>query len=245
MIFLGIYSLLLIPIFLAALHVALSNSQLSKKLLYYARKPALIIIGLLILSLWLVPIYTRDYPQTVTVREEWSGNSEGLVHIFSDERLPLQLVKDLSGQEGKSLFVPILNESSPISVDTTVVDNSKDSLRALDISYKLNYTSEPYLIRFKLESTHPFEIQTDDFLPMVKLPKKLELKGVQQPSGNYSIILQRTPPHQKLIHLSVKTQGIMTCTIEAMYPDPSPRLQIQNPLLSVDYQIEFKKSCEF
>ena len=244
-IFLGIYSLLLIPIFLAALHVAFTNTQLSQKLLDHARKPALIIIGLLILALGLVPIYTRDYPQTVIVREEWSGNNDGLVHIFSDQRLPHQLVKDLNGQEGKSQFVPILNELSPISVATSVVEKNNDSLRALDISFKLNYTSEPYLIRFKLESAHPFEIQTDDFLPMAKLPKKLELKGVQQPSGNYSIILQRTPPHKKMIHLAVETQGLMTCTIEAMFPDLSPRLQIQNALISVDYQIQFKKSYAF
>ena len=245
MVFLVIYSFLLIPIFLAALHVAITNTRLSKKLLYHARKPTLVIIGLLILSLGLVPIYTRNYPQTVTVREEWSGNNAGLVHIFSDEPLPLKLVKDLNGQEGKDQFVPILNELSPISVDTSVVEKNNDSLRTLDISFKLNYTSEPYIIRFKLESAHPFEIQTDDFLPMAKLPKKLELKGVQQPSGGYSIILQRTPPHKKMIHLAIKTQGIMTCTIEVEFPDLSPRVQIQNALLSVDYQIQFKKSYNF
>jgi hypothetical protein len=244
MIFLGIYSLLMIPLFLAALHVAFTNNQLSQKLLAHARKPALIMIGLLISALGLVPIYTSDYPQKVTVREEWIGNTDGLVHIFSDERLPLQVVHDLNGQEGKSQFVPILNEFSPISVDTSVVEKNKDSQRALDISFKLNYISEPYLIRFKLECAHPFEIQTDDFLPMAKLPKKIELKGVQQPSGNYSIILQRTPPHKKIIHLAVETQGIITCTIEAMFPDLSPRLKIQNSLLSVDYQIQFKKSYD-
>jgi hypothetical protein len=80
---------------------------------------------------------------------------------------------------------------------------------------------------------------------MAKLPKKIELKGVQQPSGNYSIILQRTPPHKKVIHLAVETQGIVTCTIEAMFPDLSPRLKIQNALLSVDYQIQFNKSYDF
>ncbi len=244
MIFLGIYSLLMIPLFLAALHVAFTNNQLSQKLLAHARKPALIMIGLLISVLGLVPIYTSDYPQKVTVREEWSGNTDGLVHIFSDERLPLQVVHDLNGQEGKSQFLPILNEFSPISVDTSVVEKNKNSQRTLDISFKLNYISEPYIIRFKLESAHPFEIQTDDFLPMAKLPKKIELKGVQQPSGNYSIILQRTPPHKKIIHLAVETQGIITCTIEAMFPDLSPRLKIQNTLLSVDYQIQFNKSYD-
>jgi len=244
-IFIGIYSLLLIPIFLAALHVAITNRQLSRKILYRARMPALLVIGLLILSLGLVPIYTLDYPQIVTVREEWSENSNGKVHVFSDERLPHQLVKDLNGQEGKSEFVPILNESSPISADTSVVEKNKDLQRALDISFKLNYTSEPYLISYKLESAHPFEIQNEDFIPMTKLPKKLELKGVLQPSGNYSIILQGTPPHKKNVHFSIEAQGIMTCTIEATFPDLSPRIQIQNALLSVDYQIQFTKSYVF
>jgi hypothetical protein len=245
LIFLGIYSLLLIPLFLAALHVAITNIHLTKKLLDHARKPALIIIGILALSLGLVPIYTRDYPQAVIVREEWSGSSDGLVHIFSDESLPLQLVKDLNGVKGKSQFVPILNELSPINVETSVVEKNNAALRGLDISFKLNYTREPYLIRFKLESAHPFKIHTDEFLPMAKLPKKLELKGVQHPSGNYSIILQRTPPHKKTIHLAVETQGKMTCTIEAMFPDLSPRVQIENPLLSPDYQIQFKKCYHF
>lgn len=244
-IFLAIYSLLLIPIFLGALHVATINIQLTKRLLLHARKPALIMLGLIIVSLGLVPIYTRDYPQTVIVREEWSGNSDGLVHIFSDERLPIQLVKYLDGQEGNSQFVPILNVVSPISVDTSVLEKNKDSLRALDVYFKLNYTSEPYLICIKLESDHPFEIKTGDFLPMAKLPKKIELKGVQQPAGNYSIILQRTPPHKKMIHLAIETQGIMKSTIEAMFPDLSPRIQIQNSLVSVDYQIQFKKSYDF
>ena len=244
-IFLGIYSLLLIPIFLAALHVAITNTQLSKKLLYHARKPALIIIGLLILSLGLVPNYTKDYPQSVIVREEWSGTSFGLVHIFADERLPHQLVKDLNGQEGKSQFAPILNELAPMSVETSVVEKNINSRRALDIFFKLNYASEPYLTSLKLESAHPFEIQTDDFLPMAKLPKKLELKGVKQPSGIYSITIQRTPPHKKMIHLAAVAQGIMTCTIEGMFPDLSPHLQIQNVLISTDYQIQFKKSFDF
>jgi len=244
-IFLGIYSLLLIPFFLATLHVALTKTQFPKKILGHVRKPALILCGLLILSLGLVPSYTRDYPQIVTVQEEWSGDTDGLVHIFSDERLPLQLVRDLNGQEGKSQFLPILNELSPISVDTSVTEKNKDSLRALDVSFKLNYTSEPYLIRLKLESAHPFKIQTSDFLPMSKLPKKIELKGAQQSTGNYSILIQRTPPHDKMIHLAVETQGLVKCTIEATYPDLSPRLQIQNSFLSVDYQILFKKSFDF
>ncbi len=244
-VFLGIYSILLTPLLLAALHVAFTNTQLTKKLLLHARKPGILIICILILSLGLVPQYTRDYPQTVIVREEWSGSNDGVVHIFSDERLPEKLVKDLNGQEGKSQLIPIINEISPISVNASVVENNKDSLRSLDITYKLNYINEPYLIRLIVESPQPFEIKTDEFLPMSKLPKKIELKGVQQPSGNYLITLQRTPPHRKMLHLNVETTGIITCTIETVLPDLSPRILIQNALLSVDYQIQYKKSFDF
>jgi len=245
LVFLGIYSLLLIPFFLAAFHVAIAKRHLYTKLLGRARKPALIVLGLLVLALGLVPTYSRNYPQTVTVREEWSGKSEGSVHIFSEERLPQQLVKDLEGQEGKSEFVPILNETSPINITATVSEQNKDSLRALDVSFNLMYTQEPYLVSFELVSDQPFNVKTDDFLPMTKLPKKVELKGVKQSFGKYSLKLQRTPPHKKVINLAIETQGVMTCTIEAMYPDLTPRLQLNNSLLSVDYQIQYKKSYDF
>ena len=243
-IFLGIYSMLLVPFFLAALHVAITKTQLTQKILYHSRKPAIIITSLLLLLMGLVPIYTRDYPQSVVVREEWAGSSDGVVHIFSDERLPNQLVRDLGGQEGKSQYLPILNEKPPISIDASVAEKDKNSQRSLDVIFKLNYTNEPYLIRLKLESASPFEVQTDEFLPMSKLPKKLQLKGVQQPTGKYSIILQRTPPQKNIIHLSVEAQSIMTCTVEATFPDPSPRIQIQQALLSVDYQIQYKQSYD-
>jgi len=246
LIFLGIYSLLLVPFLLAALQVALSKTHLSKTLLFHLRKPALVVTSLIVLALGLVPIHTRDYPQVVTVREEWTGSKDGVVHIFSDERLPPQLVKDLDGgQEGKSQFLPILNEKTPLSVDTSVTEKNKNSQRFLDISLKLHYTNEPYLIRLRLESASPFEVQTDEFLPMSKLPRKLQLKGVQLPTGKYSIILQRTPPQKNVIHLSVETQGVMMCSIEATFPDPSPRIQIQHELISVDYLIQFKESYDF
>lgn len=245
LVFLGIYSLLLIPFFLAILQVGIRKTKLIKKVLIYSRKPALVVIVLLIISLGLVPVYTREYPQVVIVQEEWSGSSDGKVHVFSDERLPREVVRDLSGQEGKSLYLPILNEKPPISVEASMAESIKNSLRTLDISYKLNYTREPYLTRLRLESEHPFEVQTDEFLPMAKLPRKLQLIGVQQPSGKYSIILQRTPPHKNSIRISVETQGVLTCSLEVMFSDPSPRIQIQHEFLSVDYQILFKESYDF
>ena len=244
LIFLGIYSLLLVPFFVAALHVASRKKQFWQKQLYRSRKPALLVTGILILTLGLVPNYTRDYPQAVTVREEWS-NSNGLVHVFSDENLPSQLVKDLNAQEGNSIYVPTLKEKPPIVVETSVSERMNNSKRTLDVSFKLNYTNEPYFIRVELESDQPFEVQTDEFLPMSKLPRKLQLKGLKQPSGKYALIMQRTPPQRNLIRMSVETESVMTCYVEAVFPDPSPQLQIQNPLLSLDYQIWFKESYDF
>ncbi|HWQ43605.1 MAG TPA: M20/M25/M40 family metallo-hydrolase, partial [Desulfosporosinus sp.] len=136
LIFLWIYSLLLMPFFLAALHVAISKQQFWKKLLYRSRKPALVVTCLLILMLGLVPNYTRDYPQTVTLQEEWSKN-EGLIHIFSDENLPSQLVKDLNAQDGNSIYVPTLKEKPPITIETSVSERMNDSKRTLDVSFKL------------------------------------------------------------------------------------------------------------
>ncbi|MDR3602223.1 MAG: M28 family peptidase [Desulfosporosinus sp.] len=245
LIFLGIYSLLLVPFFLAALHVGITKTQLSKKILDHSRKPALVVTGILILSLGLVPIYSRDYPQTVTVREEWAGGSDGVVHIFSDERLPRQLVRDIGGQEGKSQYLAIHNEKPPISVEASVAEKNKNSQRTLEVLFKLNYTIEPYLTSLKLESAAPFEIKTNDFLPMSKLPRKLQLKGEQQPSGKYSLILQRTPPQRNSIHLSVETQSVITCTVEATFPNPAPRIQLDYALISADYQIWFQKSYDF
>lgn len=244
-VFLGIYSLLLVPFFLAALHVALTKKQFFRKLLSSLRKPAILITCILILSLGLVPLYTTDYPQTVTVQEEWSGSRYGVVHIFSNERLPDQLVKDFSGKNGNSLYVPILNETPPISIASSVVEKNESSQRTLEILFKLKYTTEPYLIRLKFESAHPFEIKTDEFLPMSKLPKKLQLQGVQQSNGNYTITLQRTPPQRSTIQLTVKTESIMTCLVEGIFPEPMPRIQIQHALISPDYQILYKESFQF
>ena len=245
LVFLGLYSVLLIPFLLAIMHVGTSKTLLLKRLSVFIRKPALIFTVCLILVLGLVPVYSRDYPQVINVQEEWSGTNEGKVHVFSDQRLPRQVVRDLSGQEGKSLFVPIMNEKPPISIEASVIESIKNSQRTLNISFDLNYTKEPYLIRLRFESDHPFELHTDEFLPMSKLPRKLQLIGTQQPSEKYSIILQRTPPHKNSIQISVQTQGVITCSVEAMFPDQSPRIQIQYPLSSIDYQIWFKENYEF
>ncbi|HBV86927.1 MAG TPA: Zn-dependent exopeptidase M28 [Desulfosporosinus sp.] len=244
-IFLGVYSFLLIPFLLALMHVGSIKTKLLKKILSYTRKPALGTTVFLILALGLVPVYTRDYPQVITVQEEWFGTKDGKVHIFSDEPLPRNVVKDLSGEEGKSLYVPIINEKPPVIVEASVMETVKNSQRTLNITFNLNYTREPYLTRLRFESKQPFEIQTDEFLPMSKLPRKLELKGTQQPSGIYSIILQRTPPQKNSIKMSVETQGLITCSVEAIFPDPSPRIQIQHLRSSIDYQIFFKQTYNF
>ncbi|EHQ90096.1 M28 family metallopeptidase [Desulfosporosinus youngiae] len=245
LVFLGVYSLLLIPFLLAAMHVGAARTQVLKKRLIQARRPALLVTVLLILAIGLVPAFTRDYPQVIIVQEEWSGSDDGKVQVFSDEPLPGQVVNDLSGQKGKQIYVPILNEKPPISVEAVVVETIKDSIRTLTISYNLKYAREPYLTRLRFESDYPFEVRTDDYLPMSKLPKKLQLKGAQQSSGTYSLILQRTPPQKNSIQISIETQGVINCSVEALFPDPSPRILIQHPLVSTDYKIRFQENFEF
>lgn len=245
LIFLAFYSILLIPFFIATLHVAIQKKQVLQKCLVQLRKPALALSSLIILFLGLVPVYTRAYPQSVVVREEWSGSKEGTIHIFSNDDLPRKVVADFNGKEGKSLFVPVLNEKSPFSIDASVAEKIKNSQRTLEVAFKLNYTSEPYIIRLKLESDQPFEVKTDEFLPMSKLPKKIQLKGFKQSTGTYSIVLQRTPPQKNMIQLSVETQGVVSCTVQAMFPEPSPRILIRDALISVDYQIGYEESFNF
>lgn len=244
--FLGIYSLLLLPLILAALHVTMSKARRWNVVLQRSRMFALAAVGLLILGLGLVPSYTRSNPQTVVVREEWTGSERvGKVHVFSNEQLPNKLIRDLNGQEGKSVFVATLNEKPPFEVETSVVERSQNEKRNLDVAFKLNYTNEPYIVRLTLQSSQPFKVQTDEFLPMSKLPKKLQLKGIQLSSEKYSLVLQRTPPQRNVVQLSIEAQGLVTCQVEAMFPDPSPRLQIQQAQLSIDYQIWFKEGFDF
>ncbi|KLU67875.1 aminopeptidase YwaD precursor [Desulfosporosinus acididurans] len=244
-IFLVTYALLLVPFLLACCHVALKRSALAKKILVYVKMPALIGLGLLVLCLGLVPSFNAKYPQQVTVQEEWIGNKEGKIHIYSDERLPSQLVKDLGVKEGKSVEVPLVNEKAPLSVATTVEEKSLNAQRLLDLTIKLNYLQEPYLVQLELESDHPFEAKTDEFLPMTKLPKQIQLIGFRQPTGKYSLLLQRTPPQKNTIHLSVETQGLLTCSIEGIFPCSEPQLQIHNKQLSIDYLRLFKENYSF
>ncbi|AFQ44524.1 M28 family metallopeptidase [Desulfosporosinus meridiei] len=245
LVFLVIYSVLLVPFFLSLFHIGIPKRSLFKKILFAVRKPSLGTIILLILALGMVPAYTKSYPQVVAVQEEWSGQSEGKVHVYSDDPLPAKVIQDLGGQESKSIYVPILNEKPPINMEAEMVETTKNSQRILDITLRLNYSREPYLTRIRLESDQPFEVLTDEFLPMSKLPRKLELKGIQHISGKYSIVLQRTPPQRNHIHLTIATQGVISCSVEAMFSDPSPRIQIQHELLSIDYQIWFKEKYDF
>lgn len=244
LIFLGTYALLLVPLILALLHVTISNKHRWIKWIRALRKPAIVIVSILILSIGLVPTYTKGYPQTIKVSQEWVDQSEGKIHIYSDINLPIKLLNELNAPKGKSLFLPTLEEKAPMIVETTVIEQNNDLERSLNLTLKLKYTNEPYLVRIKLESAHPFEVQTDEFMPISKLPKKLQLKGIQSSSGVYTLTMQRTPPQRNLIQLSVKTEGKISCTVESTFSDPSPSTKIEIEGTSVDYQIWFKQSLE-
>jgi len=159
--------------------------------------------------------------------------------------LPKKLVRDLNVQTGKSISFPGLNEKSPLNVDVSIEEKVDKSSRLLNLDFNLKYTDEPYLICFRFESISPFELQTDEFLPMTKLPKKLQLNGVKQPSGIYSLTMQRTPPQRKNIHFSVLTESSLKCTLDGIFGDTSPRIQIQSNDLSIDYQVKYQENFFF
>jgi len=245
LVFAGLYALLLIPLLLAALHVAAIKKASWHKLLLQLRRPGLALLVVLILGLGLVPNYTSSYPQAVTVREEWQSDDKGTVHIFSPDRFPTEVQKSLQIDSSKSTYLPTLNEKAPFSADLAVKERANDG-RLLDMTLKLTYPREPYLVKIRLEGSKPFRVvQMNEFMPVAKLPKKQELAGSKQGGDSYVLVMQRTPPQQNLIQMTIDTDGTIKCTVEAVFAEPVPRLQIAHENISVDYQSWVQTSFEF
>ena len=245
LIFFGIYTLLLVPFLLSVSQAAFKLPAFARKVIPSLKIPALAGTGVIILALGLVPSYTKAYPQTVTVQEEWSGSNNGKLHIFAADRLPDQLVKTLGGQPGKSIVLAAPDQKPPLSITSSLDEKHADSQRLLEVVLHLDYRQEPYLIGLNLQSSQPFEVVTDEFLPLAKLPKMLQLKGTGKPGEGYSLFLQRTPPQKNTIHLTIKAKGLVTCTLTGTFPYSALPMQIQNDKISVDYLAEYKENYTF
>lgn len=246
LLFIILYSLLIIPLLLALLHVASIKPKLWSRWLIRLRRPALLLSALAILLLGAVPSYTARFPQNLTIREEWQGEDQGHLVIVSKDNFPRQLAQDLHVGPGKRVVLPSLRQEPPLMVEAHVTEKQNFPERALDLALQFKYARDPYLVRIKLASTRPFKITAlDEFLPLSKLPRKVRLMGKQQPQGGYSLVLERTPPQRNLVKMSLQAESILKCTIEVTFPDPDQSFRIQAKDLSVDYQAVYQKTLEF
>lgn len=243
LIFTVIYSLLLLPLLLSIVYVAVMNKRFLRNLRPKIMRLAFPLLIILILGTGLVPPFTRAYPQIITVRQDWQGSEEH-INIASQEPLPRKLQKDLSSPSGRSINLPYKLGAAPLNIET-VVSEKANPVRSLDLSFNFKFLREPQLVRFKIESEKPFIItQMDDFLPLAKLPKKVQLEG-KYSKGSYSLIIERNSPPKNTVQMTIEPKANIKCTVEAVFADNSGPLIIQDPLLSVDYQSRVQQIIEF
>lgn len=247
LIFTFLYTLLLIPMLLALLHVASINPRKWESRLRFMLRPAAGLFVFTLLFLGLVPAYTNRYPQTLTVQEEWNGGDNNQLKISSRDNFSKQLAKELQVPAGrKEISIPGLSKESPLNLEASVSEKQNQINRILDLVIQFNYARDPYLVKLKLESPRPFKITAiDEFFPMNKLPRKVQLVGKKIEQGNYVLILERTPPQRNLIKMSFDAESTMKCTVEVTFPDPDQSFRIKGNDLSVDYQALFKESIDF
>lgn len=241
-IFLIIYGFLFLPMLLAVLHVTCSKPKFWQITLTKIRRPVCILIVLAVLSLGLIPAYTANYPQSLTVREEWLDNGHGQINISSRDKLPKQILRDFQAKPEKTLLLPAFNTEAPIAVEMSIQEKQN---RVMNVGLKFDFKREPYMIRLRLESKKPFHItQMEDFVPLAKLPRKVQLEGSER-SGQYHLILERTPPHQNNLQFVIAAESTVTCSVETTFLDPPTQLSIKGDNLSVDYQSVYKTKFEF
>ncbi|MHB8124788.1 MAG: M28 family metallopeptidase [Desulfitobacteriaceae bacterium] len=234
--FVIIYALLIIPLILGTMHIVVLKVNTWRKYIILLRCPTAIVLILIILGLGLVPSYTKTYAQTVTVQEEWLGNSKGRLRIFSNDKLPQKLLDNFNAQGQNEIYLQGFNDLPPVNMNVLVTERQHSSGRLLDLIFKLDYQHEPYLLRIKIQSQQPFQVlQTEGFLPLAKLPKKVLLKG-KKFGDYYYLTMESTPPHNSNIKMSLEATGQIKCQVEALLADYTRKLTLQEANLSVNYQ---------
>jgi hypothetical protein len=223
------------PLILGIIQIALTKIRIWRDYLSRLRYPAVIAFMIIILGLGLVPCYTSNYAQAVTIQEEWLSNSNGRLHIFSTDNLPPKFLDDYNVRGQKEIFLQGYNNISPINIKVTAKEKYL-SKRLLDLYLNLNYLQEPYLLRITIQSQEPFQItEMDGFLPVAKLPKSIVLKG-KKFGDNFLITMESTPPYNKTIRLGFEANGQIKCKIEALLAYNSEKLIFKNDSLSINYQ---------
>lgn len=242
LLFITLYALLLIPFFLAGLFIVEKRRWPWKNILRRLQIPALIGFLSILLGMGLLPNYTKNYPQPVTVRKEWSENQAALLRITGKDTLPKPLLKGFNKPSGKSIEIDVPTGKPPMQMDVAITETG-ERIRNLNLS--MNYFREPYLVRIKLESQKPFQIiQMDEFLPVSKLPRKVKLEGKER-NGMYSLILERTPPQKSNIQWGIAANSTVIATVEVLFADEAPAMIIQNPQVSPNYEEIYQANFDF
>ncbi len=242
LLFITLYALFLLPIFLAGFFIIDKRCWPWSNILHRLQIPALIGILCTLLGMGLLPNYTKNYPQPVTVRKEWSENQAAKLKIIGKDTLPKSLLKGFNLSSKKSIEIDVPTGKPPMQMDVAI-SNSGEGIR--DLSFSMNYLREPYLVRIKLESQKPFQIsQMDEFLPISKLPRKIKLEG-KELSGKYSLILERTPPHKSNIQWGIAANSTVSCTVETLFADEAPAMLLQDPQVSPNYEEIYRVNFEF
>ncbi|MFZ3102039.1 MAG: M28 family peptidase [Desulfitobacteriaceae bacterium] len=245
LLFMLIYALLIIPLILGTMQVVVMKIKLWRNYIVILRRPAAVGLILIILSLGLIPSYTKTYAQTVTVQEEWIGNSEARLHVFSSENLPQKFLNNFNTQNRKEVYLPGYDEVPPVNLKVSATERLNSSERLLNLIFNLNYLHEPYLLRIKVQSQQPFQVlQTEGFLPLSKLPKKVLLKG-KKFGDNYYLTMESTPPHNSTIKMSLEASDQIKCQVEALLADYTRKLTLQEANLSVNYQSLVQATYDF
>jgi len=244
--FVVLYAILIIPLLFGLLHVASQKPQRWQNILYKSRLSVLTAVVLTVLVLGLVPSYTSRYPQRLTVREEWVGETQNQLHLISPDKISKQLARELNVQPGKSLILPSFNQIPPVDVRAEVAEKAHTQKREIDLTVQFRFSRDPYLVSLTLESSKPFRVSSiDEFLPLSKLPRRVQLLGKRQNSGNYILVLERTPPQRNQIRLTLEGESTVKCKVQVSFPDPAQTFRINADNLSVDYQAFYEKEFEF
>lgn len=237
-----VYAGLLLPILFSGMYVAIKRPKHITLILKMIKIPAMLIVALSLMLMGFIPSYTRDYPQTVRVQKEWTGNQTAQYHIASHDFIPKDITKGFNQSPSKNIFLPAQADKPPMSLEGVVLNKGS---RSFNISLKMNYIREPYRVQIKLTSSQPFRIiQMDDFLPISKLPRKIKLEGKEN-KGQYELILERTPPQKPLLQWSIEGESTIQVTTEISFPDLKPNLTIEKPNLSVDYLEIYRSEFQF
>lgn len=242
LLFITLYAFLLVPFFLAGQFIVEKRRWPWKNILRRLQIPALIGFLCVLLGMGLLPNYTKNYPQSVSVRKEWSENQAAKLKITGTDNLPKPLLKGFNLTSGKSIEIDVPTGKPPMQMEVAITESGK-AVRKLGFS--MNYSRDPYLVRIKLESKRPFQItQMDEFLPVSKLPRKIKLEGKER-NGMYSLILERTPPHKENIQWGIAANSAITCTVEVLFADGAPGMTIQTPQISPSYEEVYRANFDF